>query len=137
MIKMYKVYTQSGDIVGMFCDEAERDRAVKKYSGSYKTVKLHSAKELYKDLKGYDILMTAKELGKILDYMGEDGSMFPAEPTEKAVSAVLDKYFSKDDISTYNSAMTDLFGLAEQERQNAFAIGFETAVSLILSRELV
>lgn len=45
MNKMYKVYTQSGDIIGMFCDEAKRDRAVKEYNGSYKTVKLRSAKK--------------------------------------------------------------------------------------------
>ena len=137
MKKMYKVYTQSGDIVGMFCNEAERDRAVKKYSGSYKTVKLRSAKELYKDLQGYDILMTAKELGKILDYMGGDASMFPADELENAVSDFMDKHGDKNDMTAYRDMESRLFAIAETERQNAFALGFETAVSLILSRELI
>ena len=136
MKTMYKVYTQSGDIVGMFCNEAERDRAIKKYNGSYKTVKLRSAKELYKDLKGYDILMTAKELGKMMDYIGGGGSMFPAEELENAVDDFLNEHGSKDDMTAYRDMESRLFAIAETERQNAFALGFETAVSLILSREL-
>ncbi len=136
MKTMYKVYTQSGDIVGMFCNEAERDRAVKKYNGSYKTVKLRSAKELYKDLKGYNILMTAKELGKMMDYIGGGGSMFPAEELENAVDDFLNEHGSKDDMTAYRDMESRLFAIAETERQNAFALGFETAVSLILSREL-
>lgn len=136
MKTMYKVYTQNGDIVGMFCNEAERDRAVNKYNGSYKTVTLRSANELYKGLKGYDILMTAKELGKMMDYIGGGGSMFPAEELENAVDDFLNEHGSKDDMTAYRDMESRLFAIAETERQNAFALGFETAVSLILSREL-
>lgn len=137
MRKMYKVYTQSGDIVGMFCDESARDRAVKKYNGSYKTIKLRSAKELYKDLKGYDIEMSAKELGRMMDYLGGGGTMFPTEDLETAVYEFLDMYGNREDMESYGDMENRLYSIAETERNNAFAIGFETAVSLILSREMI
>lgn len=136
MKKMYKVYTRCSDLVGLFCDEATRDRQIKMHGGSYKTIKIRSVKRIYKDMKGYDILMTARELGKMMDYIGGGGSMFPAEELEEAVSAFMDKYGNKDDMTTYNNMMSDIFGIAETERHNAFTMGFETAVSLILSREL-
>jgi len=110
---------------------------INKYNGSYRTVKLRSANELYKELKGYDILMTAKELGKMMDYIGGGGSMFPAEELENAVDDFLNEHGSKDDMTAYRDMESRLFAIAETERQNAFALGFETAVSLILSRELI
>lgn len=80
--------------------------------------------------------MTAKELGKIIDYMG-GGSMFPADELENAVSDFMDKHGDKDDMTAYRDMESRMFSIAEIERQNAFALGFETAVSLILSRELI
>lgn len=133
---MYKVYNCCGDLVGLFCDEATRDRQIEQHGGSYKTIKVRSVKRLYKDMKGYDILMTAKELAKLVAYAGGSSSHYDDTELENAVSDFIDRYGDSADISKSNSMLTDIISIADNERQNAFALGFETAVSLILSREL-
>lgn len=114
MKMMYIVYSADKKPLGIFKDRKSRDIQLKRCGGSYKSVNIRSVKRAYKGVKGCDILMTAKELAKLMD-----------------------KYGNKKNISTYNNMMTDLVKIADNERYNSFAQGFETAVSLILSRELI
>ena len=96
-----------------------------------------SVKRAYENMKGYDILMTAKELAKLVECAGGLSSHYNDTALETAAAVFIDKYGDSTDISRNNSMMTDIVSIADSERQNGFAAGFETAVSLILNRELV
>lgn len=135
MKMMYIVYSADKKPLGIFKDRKSRDIQLKRCGGSYKSVNIRSVKRAYKGVKGCDILMTAKELAKLMDCVGN--SEHSDNAFESKINTFMDKYGDKKNISTYNDMMTDLVKIADNERYNSFAQGFETAVSLILSRELI
>ena len=135
MKMMYIVYSADKKPLGIFKDRKSRDIKLKRCGGSYKSVNIRSVKRAYKGVKGCDILMTAKELAKLMDCVGN--SEHSDSAFESEINTFMDKYGNKKNISTYNDMMTDLVKITDNERYNSFAQEFETAVSLILSRELI
>lgn len=81
-------------------------------------------------------VITAEELFDMLNVDGISDNPFESEEDSKLFSVFLKKYikpFMKDD-EQYDEAYSELVEFLECEEKNAFVVGFNTAISLILGK---